>query len=80
MHHEKTIHDFFIVLSSFSLFAQEVQLQFTTINAYGNNLYIDNVNLGNQKNLDVGVLSVNNIMADTNYLLGSSSIVIAPNV
>jgi hypothetical protein len=71
---------FFIVLSSCSLFAQQVQLQFTTINGYGNNLYIDNVSVGNQKNIDVGVLAINNILPDTSYLLGSSSIVIAPIV
>ena len=77
---KKLFMTFFIVLSCLSLFAQDVQLQFTTINAYGNNLYIDNVTLGNQKNIDVGVVSVNNIKADTNYILGSSSFVVTPNV
>ncbi len=76
----KLIMTLLLVLSAFSLFAQEVQLQFTTINGYGNNLYIDNVNVGNQKNLDVGVLSINNILPDTSYLLGSSSVFIAPIV
>ena len=80
MHYEKNIHGSFYCSSCFLLFAQEVQLQFTTINAYGNNLYIDNVNVGNQKNIDVGVLSINNIMPDTSYMLGSSSVVIAPVV
>ncbi len=69
----------FIISFSALLFAQEVQVQFITVNGYGNNLYIDNLTLGTQKNIDVGVVSLNNINADTNYILGSSSFVLAPN-
>lgn len=70
----------FLLLQSFLLVAQDVQVQFITVNGYGNNLYIDNLTLGSQKNIDVGVVSINNITPDTNYILGSSSFIVAPNV
>jgi len=58
-----------------------VVLQFITTNGYGNNLYIDNVSVGNQFLNDVAVLSFNNIPKDTSYsFMGSSSFVIAPKI
>lgn len=69
----------FVISCSVLLFAQDVQVQFITVNGYGNNLYIDNLTLGTQKNIDVGVIALNNINADTNYILGNSSFILAPN-
>ena len=36
--------------------ADEVVLQFITVNGYSNNLYIDNISAGNQYSLDVAVM------------------------
>ena len=60
--------------------ADEVIIQFITINGYSNNLYIDNVSAGNQYNLDVAVISINNIAPDTSYGIGTTSIDINPEV
>ena len=60
--------------------ADEVVIQFITINGYSNNLYIDNVSAGNQYALDVAVISINNIDPDTSYAVGNSSFTIQPNV
>jgi hypothetical protein len=68
----------FACLSVFS-FAQ-VQLKFVTINGYGNNLYLDNVTVGNQFNLDAAVGSINNINSGTSYATSTSPFVIAPQV
>lgn len=68
----------FLVLSC-STFAQ-YQLQFTTVNQYGNNLYLDNVAVGTQFAVDAGVAAINNIKADTNYALGSAPFVVGPEV
>jgi hypothetical protein len=68
----------FAALSVFT-FAQ-VQLKFVTVNAYGNNLYIDNVTAGNQFNIDAGVVSINNINAGISYTFSASSFNVAPNV
>jgi len=68
----------FAALSVFT-FAQ-VQLKFVTINGYGNNLYIDNVTVGNQFNLDVAVGSMNNINSGTSYATSTLPFVIAPEV
>ena len=64
---------------SFISYAQ-VQLKFVTINNYGNNLYLDNVTVGNQFNLDAGVGSINNINAGTSYAVSTSPFVVAPSV
>ncbi|HEX9252189.1 MAG TPA: T9SS type A sorting domain-containing protein [Ignavibacteriaceae bacterium] len=68
----------FAALSVFT-FAQ-VQLKFVTINGYGNNLYIDNVTVGNQFNLDAAVGSINNINSGTSYATSTLPFVITPNV
>ena len=60
-------------------FAQ-VQLKFVTINAYGNNLFLDNVTVGNQFDLDVAVGSINNINEGTSYATSTAPFVVAPNV
>ncbi|MGB5895649.1 MAG: hypothetical protein WBG58_15840, partial [Ignavibacteriaceae bacterium] len=60
--------------------ADEVLIQFITINGYSNNLYIDNVSAGNQYDLDVAVISINNIAPDTSYGIGTTSIDITPKV
>ncbi len=67
-------------LFSYSVLAQEIKVQFNTVNGYGNNLYIDNLTLGTQFNLDVAVLSIDNIIKDTSYAIGSNPFVIAPVV
>lgn len=77
---KKLFMTFLLFTGTISLFGQEVQLQFISVNDYGNNLYIDNVTLGSQKTIDIGVSSINNLLADTNYIMGSSSFVVAPNV
>ncbi len=68
-----------LLLFSFTGFAQ-LRLQFVTVNQYGNNLYLDNVTLGTQSNIDVGIVSIDNIKADTNYLPGSGNYMVAPVV
>ncbi len=60
--------------------ADEVMIQFITINGFSNNLYIDNISAGNQFNVDVAVIPINNIDPDTSYAIGSGSFVIQPNV
>lgn len=69
----------FMVLFSFTVFSQ-VQLQFITTNAYGNNLYLDNLTLGTKFNTDIAVVGINNIIPDTNYTIGTASFSIAPKV
>ncbi len=69
---------FFAALSTFTF--SQVQLKFVTINGYGNNLYIDNVTVGNQFNLDAAVVSINNLNSGTSYATSTLPFVIAPNV
>jgi hypothetical protein len=70
---------FFLFVLSVIAYPQ-YQLKFITVNQYGNNLYIDNLQLGKQCNNDIGVVSINNILSDTNYTVGSNTINVAPNV
>ncbi|HPO56856.1 MAG TPA: T9SS type A sorting domain-containing protein [Ignavibacteriaceae bacterium] len=70
---------FMLLLLSACALAQ-VQLQFITTNAYGNNLYIDNLQIGTKFNQDVAVVSINNIFPDTNYTIGSAPFTLAPKV
>ena len=41
-----------------------VRLKFITYNQYGNNLYVDNVTVGEPFLTDIAVLSINNIARD----------------
>lgn len=52
--------------------SRDIVLQFITYNAYGNNLYIDNVLTGKQKDKDVTVTSILNIPYDTSYSIYQS--------
>jgi hypothetical protein len=57
-----------------------VVLQFIAYNGFGNNLYIDNVSVGNRYTNDVSASSIGNIPADTNYsYFGNSSFKISPS-
>ena len=47
--------------------SRDIVLEFVTYNGYGNNLYIDNVMTGIQKEYDITVTSVINIPYDTSY-------------
>lgn len=66
--------------SSYVLAQDEVVLQFITISGYSNNLYLDNISVGNQYDVDAAVISINNIDADTSYAIGSSNFTVAPEV
>lgn len=68
-----------IIACSFISYAQ-VQLKFITQNGYGNNLYIDNVTVGNRFNVDAAVGSINNINNGTSYAVSTESFTVAPNV
>lgn len=70
----------FFFMCAFLVLAQEIKVQFNTVNGYGNNLYIDNLTLGTQFNLDVAVLSIDNVIKDTSYAIGSNPFIIAPVV
>lgn len=77
---KKILLSLFILSFSFCALAQDVKLQFISVNGYGNNLYIDNVSIGTQFNLDVAVTGIQNIAPDTSYAIGSSPFVIIPMV
>ncbi|MBZ0200497.1 MAG: T9SS type A sorting domain-containing protein [Ignavibacteriaceae bacterium] len=57
-----------------------VVLLFSTFNNYGNNLYIDNVNIGKQYTNDIFVSSIDNINPDTSYSIGLVPYVTTPKV
>ena len=73
-----------IALYSFSGYSPSPQtnsvvFQFITVNAYGNNLYLDNFMVGSQFQNDIATLSVNNISKDTSFSpYGSSPFKIVP--
>jgi hypothetical protein len=56
-------------------------VQFITTNQYGNNLYIDNLSIGDKYQNDVAVSIINNVNRDTSYSsFGGTSFKIAPKV
>lgn len=57
-----------------------VMLQFVAYNGFGNNLYIDNVIMGNRVNFDLAVTSFNNIQNDTTFLPGTDSYDVSPEI
>ncbi len=63
-------------LSGFST----VRFVFVTYNAYGNNLYIDNVSVGTQVAHDVQPISIVNLPADTSYTIGGANRTLQPVV
>lgn len=69
-----------LLLISLPVSAQNVQLKFITHNAYGNNLYIDNITVGNRFGNDAAILSINNIVPDTSYTIGTSPFSVNPSV
>jgi hypothetical protein len=56
-----------------------VVVSFISQNAYGNNLYLDNLTVGTQFGIDVAVASINNIRPDTIYAIGSTNTLVAPS-
>jgi len=76
----KAILAVILVACSLSAQTQDVALSFITVNGYSNSLYIDNVTVGSQFSSDVAVVSLNNVAPDTSYALGSSTIMVSPNV
>lgn len=71
---------FLLLICTFEISAQGIRVQFNTVNGYGNNLYIDNLTLGTQFNIDVAVASIDNIIKDTSYAIGTTPFVITPRV
>lgn len=58
-----------------------IRVKFIMTSYYGNNLYIDNFNIGQRFNYDIAVASINNIKRDTAYSVnGNSSFVVQPKV
>jgi hypothetical protein len=56
-------------------------VQFVTTNQYGNNLFIDNLSIGDRYQNDIAVGFINNVNRDTSYSsFGSSTFKIAPQV
>lgn len=68
------------IFCTVTVYGQGIKVQFNTVNGYGNNLYIDNLTLGTQFNVDVAVVSIDNIIKDTSYAIGSTPFIIAPIV
>lgn len=68
------------LLISLTVSAQNVQLKFITHNGYGNNLYVDNITVGNRFVSDAAIMSINNIVSDTSYTIGTSPFSINPSV
>ncbi|MBI5472156.1 MAG: T9SS type A sorting domain-containing protein [Ignavibacteriae bacterium] len=57
-----------------------IAVSFVTVNAYGNNLYLDNFSVGSQFDTDIGVAAIRNINKDTSYVIGNANYRIAPTV
>ena len=58
-----------------------VVLQFTTTNLMSNNLYIDNISIGDRFDYDIAPISINNLAKDTSYSVnGNNSFQVFPKV
>ena len=57
---------------------KDLIISFITYNGYGNNLYIDNLLVGQKPELDVAVISVTNINGDTTFVTDTSNTKILP--
>ena len=58
-----------------------VVVQCITTNLMGNNLYIDNISIGNRFYNDIAALSINNISKDTCYsIYGNNTFTLAPKI
>lgn len=57
-----------------------IKLRFITYNGFGNNLYIDNIMVGNRPAIDIAVTAVNNIKKDTTFLPDTNGIKISPQI
>ncbi|MBC8490555.1 MAG: hypothetical protein H8D45_31455, partial [Bacteroidetes bacterium] len=60
--------------------SNQIMLSFITYNGYGNNLYIDNIALGERPSYDIALTSINNIKEDTSFTPGSGTVSIIPEV
>ena len=71
-----------VILLCTTAFAQgpRIAVSFVTVNAYGNNLYLDNFSIGTQFSTDIGVAGIRNINKDTSYVIGSANYRVAPKV
>jgi len=76
-----------IIFCSFTYFkyssisqSNQIIVSFITYNGYSNNLYIDNIALGERPSYDIALTSINNIKEDTSYTPGSSTYSIIPEV
>jgi len=76
-----------IIFCSFTYFkyssisqSNQIIVSFVTYNGYGNNLYIDNIALGERPSYDIALTSINNIKKDTSYTAGPGTYSIIPEV
>ncbi|MBN1632820.1 MAG: T9SS type A sorting domain-containing protein [Ignavibacteria bacterium] len=58
--------------------SKDIIVSFITYNGYGNNLYIDNLLVGQKPELDIAVVAVLNIGRDTTYVTDTSVSKISP--
>ncbi len=57
----------------------DIIVSFVTYNAYGNNLYLDNLHAGQKPDYDLAVIAIKNIGIDTTYI-ADTSITMVPEV
>jgi hypothetical protein len=75
------IYSFLIPQSPSPTAINNFVVQFVTTNQYGNNLFIDNLSIGDKYQNDIAVSFINNVNRDTSYsAFGSSTFKIAPQV
>ena len=57
----------------------DIIVSFVTYNAFGNNLYLDNLMVGKKPDLDLSIISINNVGKDTTFV-ADSMITLLPDV